>query len=33
METSFITIEMTPPTHSYDEIVMSVSDVQGKFFF
>ena len=29
----FITIEITSPNHSYDEIVMLISDVHGKLCF
>ena len=32
-ETSYITMEITSPTHSYDEIVMPVRDVQEKLCF
>ena len=33
METNFITMEIISPTHSYDEIAIRASDVQGKFCF
>ena len=32
-DTEYENMEITSPTHSYDEIVMSVSDVQDKLYF
>ena len=32
-DTEYENMEITSPTHSYDEIVMPVSDIQNKLYF